>query len=198
MTPDVAFTDPPRFAAFQHVDAREGFEVAFFRAAGDAIVVEGETSAVEQGEPFAVDYIIELDRQWRTRRATVRGRSLSGRRETRIEADGAGSWTVDGRPVAGVDGCLDLDLESSSVTNAFPVRRLALAVGQRSEAPAAYVRAFDLRIERLEQQYERVEDAPNGHARFRYAAPALDFRTELEYDASGLVVTYPGIAVRRA
>jgi hypothetical protein len=191
------FIDPPPFAAFEHRDAAVGFEVAFFRATGDSLVVEGQTSAVEDGQPFFIEYAIDVDAQWHTRQARVRCHSLHGRHETRIEADGEGSWTVDGESAPELDGCLDVDLEGSSLTNAFPVRRLELAVGQRAEAPAAYVRWLDGRVERLEQRYERLEDALDGRVRHDYAAPRFDTRCTLEYDRTGVVLAYPGIAIRR-
>jgi hypothetical protein len=118
-------------------------------------------------------------------------------KEILVEADGDGGWRVDGSPVPDLDGCLDLDLESSSLTNAFPVRLLALEVGEQAEAPAAYVRAEDLSVERLEQRYVRLEDGPRGQ-RYRYESPAFDFEAELAYDESGLVLDYPRIAVRAA
>lgn len=194
----MSFADPPEFAAFEHRDAALGFEVAFFQVSPDAIVIDGHTSALEDSEPYAVAYTIQVDRRWRTRRARVRGQSSRGRHETEIEADGEGGWTIDGAQAPELAGCLDLDLESSSLTNTFPVRRLALDVGQRSEAPAAYVRAVDLRVERLEQQYTRLDDAADGRARFDYASARFDTRCLLEYDRTGLVLAYPGIAVRRA
>jgi hypothetical protein len=77
----------------------------------------------------------------------------------------------------------------------MPVHRLALEVGARSPAPAAYVRAVDGRVERLEQDYRRVaDDGP--HHRYEYDSPAFDFHCELVYDASGLVLEYPEIATR--
>jgi len=75
------------------------------------------------------------------------------------------------------------------------VHRLALATGARAETPAAYVRALDLRAERLEQSYTRLPDEA-GQQRYRYAAPAFSFTCTLGYDESGLVLDYPGIAVR--
>jgi hypothetical protein len=192
------FTDPPRFAAFEHCGSRAGYEVAFLRGAEAAILIEGHTSAVMDGEPFAASYAIELDSRWRTRTARVRGQSLTGVQEVDVQADDDGCWRVNGSRVPALDGCIDLDLELSSLTNAFPVRRLALQVGKRAHAPAAWVRALDLRVERLEQQYERIADTSDGHARFDYVAPDLNFRSELEYDHSGLIVAYPGIAVRNA
>jgi uncharacterized protein len=113
----------------------------------------------------------------------------------RLEGDGSGGWRVDGKPARELDGCLDVDLEASAFTNALPVHRLRLDVGQAAEAPAAYVRAVDLRVLRLEQRYARLEDE-GGHSRYDYVSPDHDFTCVLVYDEFGLVVDYPGIAVR--
>jgi uncharacterized protein len=185
----------PPFAAWRHRDSRDGFEVVFFDATDGGSRIEGHTAAVEDGEPFAVRYAIELDERWRTRSAQVWGRSSHGSGAVMLQADGDGSWLVDGRPAPHLDGCLDVDLESSSLTNAFPVRRLRLPPGHRAEAPAAYVRAMDLSVDRLEQRYVRIDDG-TGLQRYDYTSPAFNFRCELVYDESGLVIDYPGIATR--
>jgi hypothetical protein len=138
-----------------------------------------------------------LDPGWATRSAHVVGRSASGPHEVRLEGDGGGVWLVDGEPAPRLAGCLDVDLEGSACTNAFPVQRLDLEVGERADAPAAYVRALDGSVERLEQSYARLEDEA-GHSRYDYASPAYGYRDELVYDSVGLVVDYPDIAVRVA
>ena len=191
------FADPPGTAAWQHRHARNGFEVVFFRTSDNGYRIEGDTAAVEHGQAWAVHYAITLDRNWVTRSALVQGRSMSGRREVLLEADGVGGWTVNGAAASEVDGCLDVDLEASSLTNAFPVHRLELQVGQEADAPAAYVRALDLRVERLEQRYVRLPD-DGRYQRYHYASPAFGFAAELLYDEAGLVIDYPGIAVRAA
>jgi uncharacterized protein len=190
------FHTPP-FAAWRHGDAREGFEVVFLDAGADGLRAEGHTAALEDGEPFAVGYAIELDARWHTRSARVAGRSRRGSRTVTLEADGEGRWSVDGHPAPHLDGCLDVDLESSCVTNALPVHRLELGVGEAADAPAAYVRARDLTVERLEQRYTRLEDV-DGAQRYRYAAPAFEFECDLAYDRAGLVLAYPGIGRRVA
>ncbi|MGH3311981.1 MAG: putative glycolipid-binding domain-containing protein [Streptomyces sp.] len=138
---------------------------------------------------------MEADRSWTTRGARISGRSAAGSRTTTLTADGAGHWRIDGEAAAHLDGCRDADLESSAMTNAFPVRRMRLAAGARAEAPAAYVRAADLAVERLEQTYERVTDEA-GQQHYDYAAPVFDFACRLVYDNSGLALAYPGIATR--
>jgi hypothetical protein len=157
--------------------------------------IEGWTTAVEDEATWVVAYRIELDHNWTTKRAEVFGRSALGSRRVKLEADGDGRWLVDGTVASRLDGCLDVDLESSALTNALPVRRLGLRVGDKAPAPAAYVRAVDLSVGRLEQDYVRVADEA-GRQRYDYAAPAFGFACRLVYDESGLVVDYPGIASR--
>jgi hypothetical protein len=94
-------------------------------------------------------------------------------------------------------GCLDVDLEASAFTNSLPIRRLKLDVGGAADAPAVYVRTRDLRVERLEQRYTRLPNV-RGYARYDYLAPSFDFRAVLVYDEYGLILDYPGIAVRVA
>ncbi|HEV7628937.1 MAG TPA: putative glycolipid-binding domain-containing protein [Streptomyces sp.] len=189
------FRDPPKAAAWQHMKARSGFEVVYFQAVDDGWLIHGCTTAVEEGRTWIVDYEIELDAGWATRTAHISGRSATGHRTTSVSTDGAGHWQIDGRVTPELDGCRDIDLESSAMTNAFPVRRLGLAGGARADAPAAYVRASDLTVERLDQTYERVSDRA-GQQRYEYAAPVFDFNCRLAYDSSGLLRDYPGIAIR--
>jgi hypothetical protein len=191
------FRAPPAFAAWQHRDARAGFEVVFLRMDGGGYRVEGATTAVEDGEAWVVQYSIGLDFGWTTRSARVVGRSPRGASEVSLDGDGAGRWQINDAAAPEFDGCLDVDLESSALTNAFPVQRLGLEVGQRAEAPAVYVRAADLNLERLEQRYVRLDDDQH-RQRYVYSAPRFAFECELLYDAYGLVLDYPGIAVRAA
>jgi uncharacterized protein len=187
----------PVTAAWRHLKARDGFEVVFLRSAGDRYELEGWVSAVEEGEAWAVRYRLTLESNWATRSAHVFGRSALGEHDLRLESDSAGSWRIDGKPLDHVRGCLDVDLEASACTNALPVRRLGLEVGQAADAPAVYLRAPDLGVERLEQRYARLPDA-DGQSRYDYVSPSFDFRAVLVYDEHGLVLDYPGIAVRVA
>ena len=185
----------PASASWRHVQAREGFESTFFRPQPSGYSIEGHTTAVEQGEVWAVRYAISLDDRWITRGARIWGWAVGGERETRLDADGLGHWEVDGTPRPEIDGCLDVDLESSACTNMIPLRRLELRVGQTARAPAAYVRARDVRVERLEQTYTRLRD-DGSTQRYQYRAPGFDFESVLVYDACGVTLDYPGIATR--
>ena len=189
------FGPPPKAAAWQHRDARIGFEVVYFEPRSDGYQIEGCTTAVEDGQPWVVSYAIELDANWTTRHARITGQSAAGTCQTVLEAAGDGRWRVDGDVASHLNGCLDVDLESSALTNALPVHRMGLQLGARASAPAAYVRAVGLGVERLEQEYLRIAD-DGSHQRYEYTAAAFQFTARLIYDESGLVLEYPGIAVR--
>jgi len=191
----MSFNALPVTAAWQHRDARLGFEVVYFQPVGHGYHINGCTTAVEDGQTWVVNYAIRLDENWTTRSARITGRSASGIRQVQLEADGLGRWQLDGEVASHLDGCLDVDLESSAMTNALPVHRMGLRVGARASAPAAYVRALDLSVERLGQDYTRTADEGRSQ-RYDYAAPVFEFAGRLAYDESGLVLDYPGIAVR--
>ena len=185
----------PGTAAWRHLDARVGFEVVFLQREKDGYQLDGHSAAMDDGQAWGIRYTLGVDASWATRSAHIIGRSAIGASEVELEADGTGRWWVNGERAPHLDGCLDVDLEASAFTNTLPVQRLALNVGQQADAPAAYVRALDLRVERLEQSYLRLPDeGRNSH--YGYVSPAFDFSAELVYDEFGLVLDYPGIAAR--
>jgi hypothetical protein len=167
----------------------------YFLGRDSGCLIEGWTTAAEDSETWAVEYAIQLDASWATRSARIRGRSTAGFSSRLLEADGSGRWLVDGEIAPHLDRCLDVDLESSAMTNALPVRRMSLPVAGRAAAPAAYVRAVGLAVQRLEQTYVRTPGENTRHC-YDYSAPAFDFGCRLVYDESGLVLDYPGIAIR--
>lgn len=156
---------------------------------------EGHTAAVEEGTAWAVRYQIHVDERWVTRTARIWSWTGAGAQELLLEADGQGHWRVNGEPRGDLDGCLDVDLESSACTNTFPVHRMGLAVGQVAQAPAVYVRAVGLGVVRLDQGYVRLLDGQRGES-YDYRSDTFDYRGRLDFDESGLVLTYPDLATR--
>ena len=169
--------------------------MVFGATAADGCRFEGHCTAVEEGQPWSVGYVITVDPAWVTRSAEIRELSQGGRTARLLEHDGDGQWLVNGAAAPALEGCLDADLEASAFTNALPVRRLRLGVGESGRSPAAWVRSPGLGVERLEQGYARLPDA-EGLRRFGYEAPQLGFRAELRYDEAGMGMDYPGLAVR--
>ncbi len=152
----------------------------------------GHTTAVDGGTSWSVGYVVDVDDEWRTLRAEVSVLAVGGTRRTRLERRPDDTWLVEGSRAPWLDGCVDVDLESSAVTNTLPVHRLPLPRGRTADVPAAFVRADDLRVERLEQTYARLDRA----GEVAYTSSTFDVACTLTYDDAGLVLDYPGIAAR--
>jgi uncharacterized protein len=75
-----------------------------------------------------------------------------------LRPSGEGRLTVDGESASHLDGLLDVDLEASACTNTLPIHRLSLPRGEVTEAPAAYVRALDPSVTRLDQTCRPLDD----------------------------------------
>lgn len=172
-----------------------GFEVVYFGAVRGGCRIEGWTAAIEDGTTWAVEYAIEVDAAWVTRRAQIRGRSADWFSAALLEADGTGHWLVDGKPGRHLDGCPGRGPGSLSDDQ----RAAGAADGPAGRRPgshsAAYVRAGGLAAEPLEQTYARTTDEASCQ-RYDNTVPAFGFAARLIYDESGLVLDYLGIAVR--
>ena len=86
----MSFAPVPATAAWRRGCYRSGFEVVYFQAGTGGCRIEGWTTAVEDGDTWAVEYAIELAAGWATRSARIRGRSRAGFSSRLLEADGAG------------------------------------------------------------------------------------------------------------
>jgi hypothetical protein len=135
-----------------------------------------------------LEYDVAVDAAWRTRSAKVSG--YLGRKavDIRITSAGAGRWRLNGVLKKSAAGCTDVDLGFTPATNLIAIRRLALKIGQGSEAPAAYLRFPEMRLVKLPQRYVRI-----GRAEYRYDAPTVGYSGLLSVLPSGAVSRYPGL-----
>jgi hypothetical protein len=181
----------PAAASWTHGGARVGFEVLFV----DGSRLRGRTSAREGASTWYVGYQIDVDADWRTRSVHAVNSTVPGDREVVLGRTTDDRWTVNGVARPDLDGCQDVDFESSAVTNTLPVHRLPFVLGETFEVPAAFVQADDLTVVRIEQRYRLLSSDDQRHV-FHYQSATFDFECELTFDASGLVLDYPGIATR--
>ncbi len=136
--------------------------------------------------PYRAAYELEVRGEWATRRLRV---EVGGVGSVELRHDGKGSWTGV-KNAAELEGALDCDLAFSPLTNLMPIRRHRLHEQPGTvDFAMAWVSLPDLKVHRSEQRYEHLEP---GLVRFS----SDGFVADLELDADGLVVTYPGLARR--
>lgn len=171
----------PNHEGLEHLLLTEG--------AADGLVLAFD----EQRWPFRLHYRLRWDDAWRLLSADLSLLTRDGVGMLGLVTDGQGHWRqADGTPIAELQGCLDIDIWPTPMTNSFPLRRQPLAVGERRAFRMAWVDATQLTVKPQRQAYTRLADR-------RYLFESLDgsgFQAELLVDEDGLVIDYPGLFQR--
>jgi uncharacterized protein len=146
--------------------------------------IAGTVLTPAYGDPLEVRYLVTTDEHGLTRRVEL---VLNGSDHRVPLSDGAGRWCWDGGPdLTEVAGSLDVDLTITPATNALPIRRLRLEVGQAADLSMAWVQFPGLEVIPSGQRYERL-------AADRWRFSTSDFQAELVVDQNGLVLDYGGL-----
>lgn len=170
---------------WQRLDA-EGHDVCRLIDVEGGWRLEGVAAFVHEGAPCGITYAVDCDRSWHTRAARLSGTHGADRVAIQIDRTANGDWRLNGVEQGDAAGLVDLDLGFTPATNTIAIRRLDLAVGETSPAPAAYLAFPTARLDRLDQTYARVDEN-----RYRYVAPAYAYDELLTVSAPGLVTSYP-------
>jgi hypothetical protein len=167
-----------------------GREEAHIEQTADGWRLTGRLEAEEASIRAQLTYVIDCEPDWRTRAAVVTGTASEAPVRFEFMADGEGHWTLNGTPLRLVEGALDIDLGFTPATNLLPIRRLDLAVGQRADVRTTWLRFPELRVEALEQSYQREAACV-----FRYDAlvDGERFEARLDTDEFGRVLHYEGL-----
>lgn len=142
---------------------------------------------------FRLTYRINWDDAWQLCDAELILITQRFSRSLTLQTDGQGHWRHgDGRSIAELDGCRDIDIWPTPFTNTFPIRREPMAVGERRQFLMAWVFAPDLTVHPQPQAYTRLSDR-------LYLFENLDgsgFQAELSVDEEDIVVDYTGLFQR--
>jgi uncharacterized protein len=144
----------------------------------------------EERGPFRFTYRLNWDASWQLRDAELLLTTEGSTRSLTLQTDGQGRWRHgDGRPIAELEGCRDIDIWPTPFTNTFPIRREPMAVGERRQFLMAWVFAPDLTVHPQPQAYTRLADR-------LYLFENLDgsgFQAKLPVDEADIVVDYPDL-----
>jgi uncharacterized protein len=164
------------------------FELCCFHRSSEAIHLSGTILAAHESHPLEVTYQIWCDLAWRTREVTIRQREGYEHSDLKLFVTGE-IWTeVDRGALLEITDCIDVDIELTPATNALPINRLNLAIGEAGEIQAAWIRVPGLRVVRAHQRYERLNEKL-----YRYTSIASGFQAEIEVDEFGLPIRYGNI-----
>lgn len=164
---------------------RAGMEAAGVEQGKPNWQLHGTTLLEESGKPCRLDYAVVCDSAWRTLWARVSGWIGTTQVNHRVVRNLAGEWRHNGIVQPQLQGCIDIDLAFSPLTNMLPIRRLNLKPGTAASVRAAWLRFPDFTLAPLEQVYTRE----SAH-RYRYESGGGKFSAALDVNPDGLVLQY--------
>ena len=160
----------------------------------DEATADGVVLGLDSDAAFRLRYRVRWDSRWRVRGVQIdfvgddRGLSLT--------ADGEGRWfDGSGASVPALDGCVDVDITATPMTNTLPLRRLALKPGESADIRVTYIAIPDLRVAPDDQRYTCLETGAAGGL-YRFEQAASGFTAILQMDADGLLEDYSGLFKR--
>lgn len=169
---------------------RNGMEAAAVEHQSPNWHLQGTVVVEDEGRPCRLDYAVICDNAWRTLWARVNGWIGCTQVNQRVARSLSGEWRQNGVVCPAVQGCVDIDLAFSPITNLLPIRRLNLAVGTSAQVRAAWLRFPDFTLVPLEQVYTH-----EGPGRYRYESDGGRFSAPLEIDDDGVIRRYGSIWV---
>ncbi len=173
-----------RWSAWDGCEA--GLEHVDVRPADGGLRMSGVVIAQEDGAKFGLSYRLKLDALWRTREALLR--TTSGH-VLHLESDGHGHWRENGKDQPALQGCLDIDIQATPLTNTLPVRRLDLETGESMEIRLCYISMPDLIVSAASQRYTALDAG----SLYRFESLEDGFTADLPVDQDGFVLDYPGL-----
>ncbi|RLV55522.1 hypothetical protein D9V41_10545 [Aeromicrobium phragmitis] len=172
-----------RDVAWSGVDA-DSHEICRLEVSDSGVVASGSIS----GPSVSCTYSVTTTPDWQFRSLTLN----SHERELQVDFDGV-RWCVNHEERSDLADATEVDLSVSPFSNTLPIRRLALAPGDRADILTAYVTVPDLVVTTDPQRYTRLSEDE-----YLYESRDSDFSRTISVDADGLVVTYPGLFQQEA
>jgi len=161
-------------------------------SAGPARITADSRMILADEDLASVDYRLECDTSWRFIRLDVMVTKAAGRFGMSLSVDDEGHWYRDDTALPGMEGCVDIDIDRSPLTNTLPIRRLTWRPGAAQDLDVAYVSFPDLTVRPVRQTYTLLSGGDaGGEAMYRYESG--DYRADLPVDADGFVTDYPGL-----
>jgi uncharacterized protein len=162
-----------------------GLEHADIRPADGGHAISGVVIGRKDSSRFALHYRLKLDSSWRTR--TLHLQPTSGH-ALDLESNGQGTWTEGGKVRPELQGCIDVDIQATPLTNTIPIRRLGLKVGESLDLRLCYIAIPELTVSVADQRYTALEPSL-----YRFESLESGFTADLPVDEDGFVRDYPGL-----
>lgn len=146
-----------------------------------------------EGQVLRGGYTLVTDKDWRTLELRLMMETSPGVMEgVHLLTEGDGKWMdANEQPIPELDGCLDVDIQWTPLTNTLPINRIPLEEGDEHEITVAYIALPQLSARPVNQRYQRMNADT-----VKYSSETREFERDINVDNDGFVTHYPDLFAR--
>ncbi len=135
-----------------------GLEWCSVEERSKGVNIDGRVVAVIAGVPTSLTYSLRLDSSWCFEQAILKCESADKKTVLEIRRTFQG-WSTNGRVRPDLNGCMDIDIMTSPLTNMLPIRRLPWERGRGYDILTAFIRVPELSVDDLQDPVMLVHKA---------------------------------------
>lgn len=136
---------------------------------------------------YLLEYKILTNAAWETLFVDIKSRHSDQVMHHQYESDGKGHWTSNGRALEYLQGCIDIDISLTPLTNTLPIKRLSFEKETPQRILVLYFDILEQQVKPVQQQYTQLS-----YYQYLYENVEDDFNANIELDENGFVLDYPG------
>lgn len=137
---------------------------------------------------YNIAYQLSINKHWEIIAALITGRIGNKEIYFTLAKDETGIWAFNNEPTPQFDGCLDIDISVTPLTNTLPIKRLQLAQDECREISVIYFDLFDNIVRPARQAYTKLSAST-----YRYENVPNNFEALIRLNEQMLVVDYPDL-----
>lgn len=142
-------------------------------------------------ELYKIEYQVRTNQYWETTFFEIKSQLYNTIEMISFRREGKENWYVNGQPGEKFNGCIDIDISLTPLTNTLPINRLKLSENEGEQIKVLYVDVLERKMMPVQQKYSRLSQTD-----YKYENVPNDFESVISVDDLGLVVNYPGLFKR--
>jgi len=146
-----------------------------------------------EGVLYQVAYHLYANPQWETERLEFMYQLRNSVKKVHLRSDTKGRWWLNDKPAPQFEGCVDVDITLTCLTNTLPIRRLDFTRERTHEIKVVYINVLEETVSPVSQQYTRQDSGL-----YKFENVPNDFEALIKVDDSGFVMFYPELFERTA
>lgn len=146
-----------------------------------------------EGVLYQVAYQLYANTRWETDRLDVMYQLRNRVKKIHLRSDMKGNWWLNDVPAPQFEGCMDVDITLTCLTNTLPIRRLDFAREPTHEIKVVYINVLEETVSPVSQQYTRQDSGL-----YKFENVPNDFEAFIKVDEERLVMFYPELFERTA